>query len=99
MTGRGRLRMLRPSTYVLTAHEVALDFFRRGPEYLSTEEFRKLHPSFPRPRPDGLYHRASVEAWVDSTFGIVAGSGQEAIRAEMLEAARGGARSRAARSG
>lgn len=92
MTRRGRLKSLRPSTYVLTAQEVALDFFRRGPDYLVCEEFKRAYPTFPRPRPDGLYHRGAVETWVDSTFGFAAGSPPEDVKSQIREIARRGAR-------
>lgn len=92
MTRPGRLKALRPTTYVLTAHEVALDFFRCGPDYLESEAFKRAYPTFPRPRPDGLYHRGAVETWVDSTFGIAAGSPPGDVKEQIREIARRGAR-------
>lgn len=61
---------LSAETYVMTAAEVALHFFRRGPDFLRSAEFKKRYPSFPAPRLDGLFHRRSIEHWTDLTFGI-----------------------------
>lgn len=99
MSRPGRIPKLGDNSYVLTAGEVARLYFRRGPNYINDPTFLKLHPTFPQPRKDGLFHRASVEAWVDSTFGIVSNQGgtQQNREAALMEIARRGARQNAAR--
>jgi hypothetical protein len=56
--------------FVLRHAEVARDYFRQAPTSLTPERLRKLHPSFPMPRHDGLYLREAVEAWVRKSFGV-----------------------------
>lgn len=67
---KGRHAKLKSYTYVLTAAEVSRLYFRKGAGYVERIEFKLANPSFPLPRADGLYHRAAVEAWVDSTFSL-----------------------------
>jgi hypothetical protein len=72
---------------VLTPHEVAIDYFRCDVAFLGSAEFRRLYPTFPLPRADGFYHRDSVEAWTDKSFGIVPMSDDAALTAAIHQRA------------
>ena len=75
--------------FVLRHAEVARDYFRQAPASFTPERLRRLHPSFPMPRHDGLYLREAVEAWVRRSFGVdVRYPSMDAARA--LEIARHG---------
>jgi hypothetical protein len=56
--------------FVLRHAEVARDYFRQSPASFTPAKLIKLHPTFPRPRHDGLYLREAVEAWVRKSFGV-----------------------------